>query len=528
MKLWIVSREYAGIAEAGGVKNVACSLSENLVKTGNQVTLFIPLYGCTDISSACDYQCVWHQPVQVRVGESSCHVCFAHCNSNGVEIVFVCHRAFSEKMGVYTYTQNEQEKDPSHVRGSGHKDTLFLNVLFQKAVVLYGMTCPQSESPQIIHCQDAAAALFPALMENEKKLNRQLKNFFSHSKCVVTIHNAGPGYHHAFENLNQAAWYTGIPEDKLFCGLNGSRVEPFLLAAETSIITTVSPQYAEEIMSGKTETDGLSEEFRKRGIKIYGITNGIDVTRYDPSNTNNSLLPYAFAPEKKDFDGKIKCRNFFLEKYAFEPSESKALCDEGLEKFGYLSGDDDNCVYIAYHGRIVSQKGISILVKAAEILVSQKLQVRFIIIGQGQPELEREIENFAEANPGKCVYFKGYSRFLSRLSIASADFAVFPSFFEPCGLEDLIAQIYGTIPVAHATGGLCKIIDDETGFLYKDNTPEELASVLHSLAVIKIRAGGNIFNSMTSYTARNVRTEFSWETVTREKYIPLYQSIIRI
>ena len=132
------------------------------------------------------------------------------------------------------------------------------------------------------------------------------------------------------------------------------------------------------------------------------------------------------------------------------------------------------------------------------------------------------------SNPGKCVYFKGYSRFLSRLSIAAADFAVFPSFFEPCGLEDLIAQIYGTIPVAHATGGLCKIIDDETGFLYRNNTPEELAMVLHSLTVIKVCAGKNIFNNMIAYTAVNVRKYFTWETVTREKYIPLYQSLIKI
>ncbi|MBO4320601.1 MAG: glycogen/starch synthase [Treponema sp.] len=522
MRVWIVSREYAGVAEAGGVKNVACSLSENLVKLGNHVTLFIPLYGCTDISSVKDYLCVWHKPVQVKVGDTVCHVCFAHGYSNGVEIVFICHRAFSEKMGVYTYTRHEEMKDPSNVRGSGHKDTLFLNVLYQKAAVLYGQTCEGSDSPEIVHCQDAAAALFPVLMENAKASDKKLKSFYSHTRCVVTIHNAGPGYHHAFENVNQASWYTGIPQEKLVYGLNGCRVEPFLLAAETSAVTTVSPQYAEEIMSGDTETDGLSEEFRKHKIKIYGITNGIDVARYDPTDTKISLLPYAFAPEKKDLGGKLECRNFFLEHYALKSAQST---EDGVQKCGFLDEDDEDCVYIAYHGRVVAQKGISVLVKAAEILVSQKLPVRFIIAGQGQPELEKEIENFALSNPGKCVYFKGYSRFLSRLSIAAADFAVFPSFFEPCGLEDLIAQIYGTIPVAHATGGLCKIIDDETGFLYRENKSEELAKVLHSLVVIKARAGKNIFNSMIAYTAENVRRCFSWETVTKDKYIPLYNAL---
>ena len=176
MKVWIISREYAGIAEAGGVKNVSCSLSENLVKAGNHVTLFIPLYGCTDISSVKDYLCVWHKPVQVKVGDALCHVCFAHAYSNGVEIVFICHKSFSEKMGVYTYTHHEELKDPSHIRGSGHTDTLFLTVLYQKAAVLYGKTCTKSESPQIIHGQDAAAALFPAIMENETNIHFTYKN----------------------------------------------------------------------------------------------------------------------------------------------------------------------------------------------------------------------------------------------------------------------------------------------------------------------------------------------------------------
>ena len=523
MKVWIISREYAGIAEAGGVKNVACSLSENLVRLGNSVTLFIPLYGCTEISNVKDYQCVWHKPVKVRVGDSECHVSFARANSNGVEVVFVCHRSFSEKMGVYTYTRHEEEKEPSHVRGSGHKDVLFLNVLFQKAAVLYGETCSKSESPQIIHCQDAAAALFPALMEDAKSRNKVLKAFFFHSKCLVTIHNAGPGYHHAFDDLGQASWYTGIQESELAYGLNGGRVEPFLLAARNSVLTTVSPQYAREILSGESETDGLSEEFRKRNVKIIGITNGIDLARYDPSNPDVSLLPYPFAPEKKDLTGKLECRAFFLEKYGLESASS---IEGGLEKFGYLEADDDESVYIAYHGRIVTQKGISVLVRAAEILLSQKIPLKFIIVGQGQPELEGQIENLALSNPGKCVYLKGYSRFLSRLCLAASDFAVFPSFFEPCGLEDLIAQIYGTLPVAHATGGLCKIVDDETGFLYRDNDPEELAQVLHSLSVIKVRAGKNIFNNMIAYAARNLRRHFTWKTVIREKYIPLYQSLI--
>ena len=152
--------------------------------------------------------------------------------------------------------------------------------------------------------------------------------------------------------------------------------------------------------------------------------------------------------------------------------------------------------------------------------------MRFIFIGQGQPELERELLRVALKYEGRCIYFHGYDRFLSRLCMASADLAIFPSYFEPCGLEDLIAQIFGTIPVAHATGGLCKIIDEETGFLYKKNSPEELESILIPLIEIKSRAGADVFSKMISHTASNVRKKFSWKQVTKSRYIPLYESLI--
>src|SRR5574344_157268 len=105
MVVWLVSREYAGIAEAGGVKNVSCSLCENLVKLGQKVLIFIPFYGCTDLSTVESFCKEAYPPVTVTVRGKEEEVHFAAGMTAGVEIVFVCHPKFSEKQGIYTYTE---------------------------------------------------------------------------------------------------------------------------------------------------------------------------------------------------------------------------------------------------------------------------------------------------------------------------------------------------------------------------------------------------------------------------------------
>ena len=526
MNIWMVTREYAGVAEAGGVKNVSCSLSETLVFLGHRVTVFIPMYGCTDISGLEDYCARCTKSIMVAACNGLHRVLFSRGMLNGVEIVLVKNECFSSKRAVYTYTKAEESEDPSHRHGNGHLDSLLMNTIFQKAVVEYGLIGKNDSPPDIVHCQDAAAAMVPTFIDFERSQSPKAKKVYGETKCLVTIHNAGPGYHHEFHSLDEAAWYTGLPHSILVHGLNGACVEPFLLAEKTACLTTVSPQYAEEILSDQTDTAGLSRVFKERGSKIIGITNGIDISRYTPTDPKASLLPYRYNPETGDLAGKYRCRDFLLEKYACE----KAVDCGGIkdiETYGYLKEDSEReLVYIAYHGRVVWQKGITVLTEAADRILEKNLPVRFIFIGQGQPELERELLRVALKYEGRCIYFHGYDRFLSRLCMASADLAIFPSYFEPCGLEDLIAQIFGTIPVAHATGGLCKIVDDETGFLYKKNCPEELESILVPLIEIKSRAGADVFSKMISHTASNVRKEFSWKQVTQSRYIPLYESLV--
>lgn len=526
MNIWVVSREYAGIAEAGGVKNVSCSLSESLAKAGHNVTAFIPLYGCTDLSKVENFSCVFHNPVTVTLCGKKTIVSFSSGKMNGVNFVFIGNKAFSEKMAVYTYTREEEASNSNHRHGTGHEDAMYLDTLFQKTVAAYGKTCLQEEAPDIIHGQDASSALVPVFLEHLRSTDKPMSLFYKNTKCVVTIHNAGPGYHHQFNSIEEATYYTSIPQSFFEHSLNGQCAEPFLASAFfNSSITTVSPEYACEILEGRTETAGLTEGFLRLKTNITGITNGIDACRYEPSRTDISLLPYAFCPEKKDFDGKKRCLEYLLKNYAAQESSSLQKI-KNVEQYGYI--DSSNIledVFIAFHGRLVTQKGIEVLAKAADMLLQKDVSVKFIFIGQGQPELEKELLHVSLKYEGKCVFFRGYDKALSRLCMASCDFAVFPSYFEPCGLEDFIAQLYGTLPVAHATGGLCKIISGETGFLYKNNTPAELSDMLYSLSKIMNRAGKDIFFNMMSYASSYVRLNYSWEKVT-EKYIQLYNSLL--
>ena len=522
MKVWMITREYAGVAEAGGVKNVSCSLSESLAKLSHEVTVFIPAYGCTDFSCVHGLEPVGGQ-ISFRVGSRDESVSFLRGELSGVVLIFVCHSSFHEKQGVYTYTAQEQLADPSHKKGEGHADRDFLNTLFQKAVVSYGESLPPAACPDIVHCQDAACAMVSVYARCGKKSAA----FFFNSQFVVTIHNAGPGYHHEFQSLQSAKWYSALSSRVLCSGLNEGAVEPFLLAAKHACLTTVSPQYAHEITQGLTNTAGLSRAFKRRRVKITGITNGIDFEKYDPADTAKSLLPFAYCPQKGDLEGKYSCREHFLDHFASQATAGSQVAP-GVVQSGYIDAPAaarEEYVYVAYHGRVARQKGVDVMLEAASSLIQKQLPVCFIFSGQGEVSLEEELSRFAVRNAGKCVYMRGYDKFLSRLCIAAADFSLHPSHFEPCCLEDFIAQTFATLPIAHATGGLCKIVDDETGWLYFPNTASALAEEIEPLVKIMSRAGRGIFRSMISFASRYVCQTYSWDKVALH-YQSLYESLI--
>jgi starch synthase len=515
---WFVSREYGGIAEAGGVKSVVRALCEELAKRGCRVTALVPLYAFADRSAVENY-CASAETYPVQMGDKTYPVSFASGVFHEVEIVFVAHELFRSRRAVYTYTAEDEQENPAHRRGTGFHDVQLINVLFQKAALAYGLA--SGAVPRLVHCHDAPTALLPALARE----NPQFRAHFAPTAFTVTIHNAGPAYHHEFYALGEAAHLTGISGETLGKSLNGNRVEPYLLASFYAHLTTVSPWYAEELsrVQQPDNSDGLSACFSRLGTHITGITNGIDAESYDTTKPEVSLLPYSFDPAGNDFGGKYQCRDYLLQ--LLSSADKPDAYFAGVDRFGTLGAADGTGVLVAYHGRIVHQKGIDVLLRTIELLLSRGAPLSFAVHGQGESVFENWLIALAERFPGKCAYCRGYNKRLARLCTAAADFLALPSAFEPCGLEDFIGQLFGTISVAHATGGLQKILDTETGFLYRDNTPEALSGLLASLAD-GFRADRAAYARIAVRAARYVREEYSWSRIVSEHYVPFYRCVL--
>lgn len=514
MNLWCVSMECAGIAEAGGVKNVTYSLCKEFSLLGHNVTLFIPSFKCTQFNLLQNIQKDFFSS-QLKVCNKNETVSYTKAlfTEGNFQVILINHKCFAEKEAVYTYTEHEQKLNPDFIKGSGHLDSPFMDILFQKSVFEYFIHHQNEQLPQIIHCQDASTAVLPAFFHNIQK--QKLPQF------VVTIHNAGPFYHHEFKNLEQAEYFTSLPDKLLKNSMNSNKVEPFLIAANVKAkLTTVSPEYAKELVNPAfhNQTDGLSTIFASKKIKITGITNGFDFERYNPKDKNCSKLPYEFDPSSRNLAGKFLCREYFLQNVV----QSDNFDTTGIKKYGLIS--QKNGIFIAYHGRITTQKGISVLTSAIPNIIRNFDDVHFVIAGQGETELENKIIELTKKYSQRVFFINGYNQKVVRLATASCDFMVLPSFFEPCGLEDFIAQSYGTLPIAHKTGGLNKIIDNKTGFLYKDNTPEALTAKLSEVIMIK-KLKPNFIISMIKKASDYIYREYLWKNVIEKKYIPFFEKI---
>lgn len=517
--------ECAGISEAGGVKNVSYSLCKEFSKAGNNVVLFIPRFKCTTVENISGFkQAIKKLEIGICGKQEKISFSGGIIKNTKVQVIFVEHPCFAEKDEIYVYSQNEQNQNPEHIKGSGHTDVNFLDTIFSKAVTEFGKTIPENQKPDIIHCHDASTAVLPAFIN-------QNKEFYTKTKCAVTIHNAGPAYHHEYRNLDEACFLTGLDRNILENSMNQGRVEPYLIGSHFSELLTVSKEYAEELTDPRhfAQTDGLSSCFHDKNIKITGITNGIDFERYNPRSKKISELPFSFNPLNSRLKGKFKCRDFLYEYSSKNQSDLQEYEPhlKDLEKFGWLEkSDNEKEILLSFHGRIVKQKGIHLLCQAFRNLQNRYKNIKLVAAGQGNIEDENLLINLTREFPGKAVYFKGYNKKTSRLIVAASDFIVLPSEFEPCCLEDFIAQIFGTIPVAHRTGGLNKIIDEKTGFLFEEYSSQALEERI-VFAVKNYLQTPDKMKQMISYTARYIKNEFSWKKVCRKEYLNFFEKILK-
>jgi starch synthase len=292
----------------------------------------------------------------------------------------------------------------------------------------------QPGGPEVVHCHDWHTGLLPGLASDRA--------------TVFTIHNLA--YQGVFGPSAAAALGAAGPTI--------SFMESAIIAAD--VVTTVSPTYAREIL---TDGAGLDQALAARRAPI-GILNGIDIEEWNP--VADPLIPRQFAAD--DLDGKDAVRT--------------ALCDSlGLE---VEAGD----LVVGVVSRFVEQKGIDLMIEVA----AESAGLRFAMLGDGDPELEDALTALARKKPGTVAVRLGWNKPLAHLIIAGADVVAIPSRFEPCGLTQMQSMRYGTIPVAHAVGGLSDTIDDPgddalgggrgSGFTFAEPTAAALQVALQRAA----------------------------------------------
>ncbi len=262
-------------------------------------------------------------------------------------------------------------------------------------------------------------------------------------------------------------------------------------------VTTVSPTFAREIVEDGGGF-GLEEPLRHRGSSLVGILNGLDTSVWNP--TADALLPHSF--DESHLDGKAHLRM------------------ELIDRLGWLS---DGPV-VSMVTRLTDQKGIDVALDVVPYL--EGIGARLALLGSGDAELASVARNLAEGRPDRFAFLEGYDEAMAHLLFAGADLYLMPSRFEPCGLTQMQAMRYGTIPVTSAVGGLVDtVVDDDTsrghgtGFLANDVTPAGFVDALHRAA----RAWRSP-RRRSGIQRRGMRTDWSWDGPARE-YVALYEEL---
>ncbi len=350
--------------------------------------------------------------------------------------------------------------------------------------------------PDIIHCNDWQTGLIPAYLKTVYFDDPLLKNV----KTVFTIHNMAYQGAFPFESFEKSK----LPKETF----KANSVEAYgkfnflkagLVYADT--ITTVSEKYAHEICNSDEFGAGLSGVLHERKKDLRGILNGIDYTIWNPLSDEYIYRKY----DMKSVDAKIENKRALVSKMGL-------TFDETTPVIGAIS-------------RLVEQKGFDLVLESLEELMKQKVQ--FVMLGSGDPELEKQFDKFQKKYPKQMGITFGYDEELAHLIEAGSDLFLMPSKYEPCGLNQMYSMRYGTIPIVRSTGGLDDTVEDYsgsgkgTGFKFdKYDSKELLKAILRAVKVF------NQPEEWKKLMRNGMQRDFSWEH-SASKYINLYKDLLR-
>jgi starch synthase len=346
--------------------------------------------------------------------------------------------------------------------------------------------------PDVVHANDWHAGLLPLYLS--------LKNG-PRPSTVFTTHNM------AFQGNFPASWLTqlDVPREH-FCaaGIEFYQQVSFLKAGlrYADKITTVSPTYAAEILTPEFGC-GMEGVLQDRGDDFAGILNGIDDTLWNPAA--DPSLPRTFR--ESDISGKRACKTALQQEFGLPVDPDTPL-------FGFVS-------------RITHQKMADVILEALPWIVEQKAQ--FVAVGEGDPDMQQAFEQAKERHSGRVAVVIGYDEPLAHKLQAASDILLAPARFEPCGLTQLYALRYGTLPVVRRTGGLADTVTDATatsiadrsatGFVFDEPTEEALTAALaRALALYREPL------TWRRLQLQAMAQDYSW-SASASKYAALYSAV---
>lgn len=488
LRVAFVSSEVHPYSKTGGLADVSAALPAALADAGTDVTVLTPGYRSA-LQWFAERNLTGEElelPGDLWIGDVRHPVRYRRFVCDGRSVVLVVNDELYDRPSLYV-----------DVNGEEYADNAARFAFFCRAVLEY--FCLTGEPPAVFHAHDWQAALVPVYLRTLYAYSQ-----VASARSLLTVHNLG------YQGLFPATelYATGLGWDVFH--MEGLEFYGRLNLLKGGIVyadavTTVSPTYAKEI---QTESFGMGLDglLRAHRRKLRGILNGIDTDRWNPATDRH--LPACYS--HSDPAGKATCKRVLQERLGL-PVRPEAFL------LGVIS-------------RLDRQKGLALLLDAWPML--QTLDLQLVVLGSGDPVLETAFTDLASRMPSRVAVRLGFDEPLAHLIEAGSDAFVMPSLYEPCGLNQLYSQRYGTIPIVRRTGGLADTVVDATpermtagdasGFSFRPMKAEALADAI-------CRAGRMYFEQPEEWgrLARGVmQLEHGWPESAR-KYHSLYRRLVR-
>ena len=467
-----ITSEMAPYVKTGGLADVSAALPKALTHLGHRVTVVLPLYRDVD-RTGFELRGSVHVPMAGEPRSATFHA----TRAGDVEVVFVEHDPFFDR------------PFPYGVASTDYPDNNIRFAFFARAALEYFRS--RAQRPDVVHAHDWQAGLVPVYMKTHYWDDPTLGRVPS----VFTIHNLAYQGRFAMDTLQKVdlPWHLGTPEGLEFhssiCYMKGG-----VLFAE--LLSTVSPQYAQEIQTPEMgyHFDGL---LRARRADLVGILNGVDYDEWDPAHDRDIARPYG-----KDLKGKPAAKDDLLRTFGLPAKPALPLV-------GILS-------------RLVHQKGFDIVADAWYDLLQRPL--RMVVVGTGDADVQEGFLRLVAKAPDRFAVKFVYDPALAHKLVAGSDMLLMPSRYEPCGLTQMYALRYGTVPVVRATGGLVDTVEpfdvatmEGTGFCFGTADGTGLLWALdNALLVYEERP---VWRALQ---ANGMARDFSWDR-SAESYVDLYR-----